>query len=110
MNIAFPLPWSNMTSILRMEAAPGGLALTTLPRTDGHGDEGVYLVTRFLPIRLPFNETITVWHEEAPANVPAGAEQGCVLARHDMWCCGLRFLTLDYELILEPAPTTATSS
>lgn len=109
MNIAFPLPLTNMTSILRMDAVKTsttkssegtrkasestnefldecGLSLSSVPRRDVSGDEGVYLVTPFLPIRLPINETIVV-------------ENGQNLrARHDMWFCGIKFLTLDYRI------------
>lgn len=104
MNIAFPFPGCNLTSILRLEplSADGvssGIILTTLSETDP-GDEGVYLVFGSFPVRVPINETITVWAPEMPGFPFYGAacrrEDVTVLARHDMWFLGFRFLTLDY--------------
>lgn len=107
MNIAFPLPLCNMTSVLRMDilctpekgnlvtevgsanssdAQQLSLMLSSVPRRDFSGDEGVYLVTPLLSIRLPINETIIV------------SNGGELTARHDMWFCGLKFLTLDYKI------------
>jgi hypothetical protein len=113
MNIAFPLPGGNMTSILRMDPWPDpaadGLALTTLP-PDGSagelGDQGVYFANRWLPVRLPFDETITVGTPARAAALgidgraaPRGAGEATVLARHDMWLFGVRFLSLSYWLV-----------
>jgi hypothetical protein len=91
MNIAFPLPWGNLTSVLRLDALgrDGGVRLTTLrpardrvvaqPARDARGDvrdrrhpgpeeagvrdgdQGVYLVTALGAVRLPMDETIEVW-------------------------------------------------
>lgn len=112
MNIAFPLPLSNMTSILRMDplaphidvsrladAGSGGLALTTKPSIAGvhRGDEGVYLATPLGALRLPFDETITVW--SAKHGGMADSKGASVLAEHTMWIFGVRFLVLDYFLI-----------
>src|SRR5262249_45465496 len=62
MNIAFPIPLGNLTSILRLAALdvggkPDGVLLTTLPAPGQPGDEGVYFANRLLPVRLPFDET-----------------------------------------------------
>ncbi len=105
MNIAFPLPGGNVTSILRLEAlgsgrAPKGVLLTTLPAPSGLGDEGVYFANRILPLRLPIDETIRVWPREA-AETPieaAGTGDVTVVARHDIWLFGIRLLTLDYAI------------
>ena len=105
MNIAFPLPLGNLTSILRLETLavggnPDGVLLTTLPAPGQPGDEGVYFANRLLPVRLPFDETIRVWP------VPLGGEDdrrarvgATVAARHDVWLFGIRFLTLHYSPI-----------
>lgn len=111
MNIAFPLPGGNLTSILRLEELPdAGLLLTTLPRsgrTDAVGDEGVYYATPLLPIRLPMNESILVRSAAAPGQAPLATELGRalgaerpadLLARHDMWLFGIPFLSLDYYI------------
>jgi hypothetical protein len=94
MNIAFPLPWSNMTSILRMDLRDdGGVSLTTLPRDEARdGDQGVYLVVSGRGLRLPLDETIDVW---------ANAD-GSLGAIHDMWIFGIRYLRLDYQLFRAP--------
>lgn len=107
MNIAFPLPGGNLTSILRLEAlpdraGPSGVLLTTFHAPDAIGDEGVYFANRILPLRLPIDETIRVWpagggDDRARTGEPATAG-ATVLARHDMWLCGLRCLTLHYAI------------
>lgn len=110
MNIAFPLPGGNLTSILRLEEIRGdggenGLLLTTLPTAKWVGDEGVYYVHRLGILRLPFNETISVW---APgmAGIPAELKEyqslaTTVLARHEVGLFGIKFLTLDYAISAE---------
>jgi hypothetical protein len=108
MNIAFPMPCGNMASILHLQATgsadaePQGIILSTLPDACAGGDQGVYFVNPLLPIRLPINETIRVWSVSmkdvpfAPSNQMEG--KATVLARHDMWLCGIKFLELDYEI------------
>jgi hypothetical protein len=95
MNIAFPLPFSNMTSILRLDHdAPHGqgLLLTSLAREQRPGgDQGVYLARPGLVLRLPLNETIRVWRPRE------GDDPAVVLrARHEMWLFGRTYLELDY--------------
>lgn len=100
MNIAFPLPGGNLTSILRLysyeQSGAPALALTSLPDDAGPGDEGVYFVWNLgrlqWPLRLPVNETIRVRQD-------TGAER--LLAEHVMWIFGVRCLILEYEM--EPA-------
>lgn len=99
MNIAFPLPFSNMSSILRLDPLDNGLILTTLSR-DNFGDQGVYWVFPWFPLRLPLNETIQVWSgtQKTPLNHHSQMDKVQVLARHDMWLFGLKFLTLEYYI------------
>lgn len=91
MNVAFPLPWANLTRLLRVDhdpARPGGLVLTSCSQgQDDRGDQGVYLATAVGGLRLPLNETIRVW-----------AEEGRVRARHRLWALGLPALLLEYEV------------
>ncbi|HEX8921557.1 MAG TPA: YndJ family transporter, partial [Pyrinomonadaceae bacterium] len=112
MNIAFPYPGGNVSSILHMRAlgeekgASRGVILSTLPGVHAGGDQGVYFANRLLPVRLPINETITVWavdKSDAPFNVPVTTANALVLARHEMWLFGIKFLELDYEIF--PAQT-----
>lgn len=90
MNIAFPLPFSNMTSVLRLDLrTDGGVTLTTLPRDEERdGDQGVYLVAAGRGLRLPLDETIDVWPNA----------DGSLEAIHDMWLFGIRYLRLEYQL------------
>ncbi len=109
MNIAFPLPGCNMTSVLRLDPyPPRGLALSTRPVDSAphDGDQGVYLATPLGALRLPLDEVIEVWDAASDPSwpvslgVPEGVEREAVkaLARHDMWCFGLRYLRLTYYL------------
>ncbi|MFN0069810.1 MAG: YndJ family protein [Limisphaerales bacterium] len=92
MNIAFPLPGMNLTSVLRFDHAPGGaVQLTSCPGAGRGEDEGVYLVGRNWRLRLPLQETIAV-RAGVEANGPA------CRAGHDMWLFGLRYLRLEYVM------------
>lgn len=87
MNIAFPLPFGNLASILRLKStANGGVILTTLPSA-GDGDQGVYFANSILPIRLPLNETIEVWRKG----------EG-LAAEHRLWLFGIHYLSLEYTV------------
>ena len=105
MNIAFPLPGGNMTSILRFDhdpSAAGAVVLSTHTSDGSCGDEGIYFVHRRTPVRLPIQEAIRVWPSaEAPPDFPADLRPrspfSCC-ARHDVWLCGFRCLTLWYRL------------
>ena len=96
MNIAFPLPGGNLSSILHLNAAKIsadglGVVLSTLPSAHQAGDQGVYYVNQLLPIRLPVDESITVW--------PVTSTEGIVLkAKHEMWVFGVNYLNLDYDI------------
>ncbi|TGN07940.1 YndJ family transporter [Leptospira ilyithenensis] len=91
MNIAFPLPYSNMTSVLHIEYSDftSGIQLTTIHSRHPLGDQGVYLVIAGFGIRLPLDETIEVWFDNG------------LKARHSMWFCGWLYLTLDYTMDLK---------
>lgn len=92
MNIAFPLPYSQMTSILCLRHGPDDtLVLTSWLAEPGTGHQGVYIVLNQKAIRLPINETIKVWKEP-------GSPKGRIEAKHDMWLFGMRFLTLEYRI------------
>lgn len=107
MNIAFPLPAGNLTSILRVDQHPtdsGGLVLSTLPRKGGRKDEGIYFANRLRPFRLPFNETITVWQngikqeDICSEKATEDMESTVIKARHDIWLFGIHFLAMDYRI------------
>jgi hypothetical protein len=107
MNIAFPLPFANLASILRMDPLDGGaICVTTIDRPGQPGDAGIWLVLRAgrwqLPVRLPMNESVSVWatgQPGLPAELAARAPADAVaMARHDLWLFGVRFLTLIYVI------------
>jgi len=106
MNIAFPLPFCQLTSILRLDLLPTeadspALSLSSLPMHN-QGDQGVYLVFKALSVRLPINETIQVWTPEQVSEWPAQIwPDTTVLAQHDMWICGLLCLRLYYTIYPE---------
>jgi hypothetical protein len=93
--IAFPLPFGNLTSLLRLETYEGnkgGLRLTSF--SSRGGDQGVYFANRLLPVRLPINETIEVYPEGViykghPQNFPLGE----IHAKHRRWLFGVQVLT-----------------
>lgn len=98
MNIAFPIPFGNLTSILHLENLhDGGLLLKSYSTRDG--DQGVYFVNRLVAIRLPINETIRVYSGETPYDgFPSNFAGADILAEHKMWIFGLHCLTLHYSI------------
>lgn len=100
--VAFPLPFSNFSGVLRFENLDGdGLLLTTYDgdgyegNETAYGDGGLYLVTPFAPVRLPLDERLSVWAAE---NAPEGLDEheADVVVRHEMYFFGRRFVTLVY--------------
>ncbi|ODR81076.1 hypothetical protein BG842_01855 [Haladaptatus sp. W1] len=92
-NIAVPLPWSNLSTVLHVRTLDGsvgdedgegtGIELTTRSET---GDEGLYLRTPLGPVALPMEQRFRV----AP-------EGDGIHAEHAMWVFGRRFLTIEYD-------------
>ncbi|MDP2344343.1 MAG: YndJ family protein [Deltaproteobacteria bacterium] len=91
LSVALPLPFCAMVSVLRFDDGerPGSLSVCSAP-VDGEGpsDEGVFIATRFGPLRLPINERIDVWVDD----------DGGVRALHVTHVLGLRCMTLSYAL------------
>lgn len=100
MNIAFPLPFGNLTSILRLELLQDdnqGVLLTSFSKRQQ--DQGVYFASSFLTIRLPIDETIKVYSTHSIyEDFPRDFAQGEIVAEHKMWLFGIHFLTLHYSI------------
>lgn len=88
MNIALPLPYANMTGILKLRNDKNNLIITSRLRNSARGDEGIYLHNRYFTMRLPLAETFTI-REKATATLTA---------HHQMWLFGVKFLEIDYEI------------
>lgn len=86
----FPLPLSCLVGVLRFEpASASGLVVTSAPRAgEGPAGEGVYLATALGLLRLPLNERIHVWVDDA----------GDLRAEHDLFVLGLRAFCLRYAI------------
>lgn len=92
LSAAFPLPFAALVAVLRFDdgAHEGGLLVTSAPRADeGPGDEGMFLLTPFGPLRLPLEERIEVWVDEA----------GALRAEHSTRLFGLICFRLHYRLV-----------
>jgi hypothetical protein len=107
MNIAFPLPGGQLSSILRMDRHGDSDSVSVSTRLGG--DCGIWLVLRIgrwrLPIRLPLSETIDVWAAGDPAAPPelrAWAAGYSTIARHDLWLFGIHYLSLEYGMRPRP--------
>lgn len=84
MNVAFPLPLGNLTSLLWARNLPeGGLVLSSFSAADR--PSGVFWVVGSRGWRLPINEEIEVFERD-----------GEIRARHRTWMLGLPCLTLHY--------------
>lgn len=88
MNIGLPLPYSNMTGILKLCNKSNDLIITSKLRRNGKGDEGIYLHTRFFTIRLPLAETFII--KERTDHI--------LEANHRMWIFGVKFLEINYKI------------
>lgn len=118
MNIAFPLPAGNLTSILRLIELPfaygNGVLLTSFSDVQKQGNQGVYFVILNFGIRLPINETIDVFAsaadcEDTPPKMPH-VNSETLFARHRMWLFGFPFLTLFYSIGLKEIVNSADNS
>ncbi|MBB4826135.1 hypothetical protein HNO89_003372 [Sporosarcina luteola] len=88
MNIALPLPCSNMTGILALMDTNEGLILTS-ERSSVTSDAGIYLIgKRGNRFRLPLEETFLVRVVEA----------GNLQASHKMKIFSVPFLTINYRI------------
>ena len=101
-NVAVPLPWANLSTVLRPDAlesrgdeASAGVRFTTR----GGGDGGLYLVTPVGAVALPMDQRFQVW----PVNQELGASRApttdaTLVATHEMWLFGRQFLTISYGI------------
>jgi hypothetical protein len=91
LSVALPLPFASLVAVLRFEdgSRPGSLFVTCAPpEHEGPDDEGLFLATRFGVVRLPLNERIDVFVDDA----------GGLRALHVTRILGFRCLTLSYRL------------
>ena len=90
-NIAAPLPFSNLSTVLNIKNFESGLELNTLPSTS---DGGIYLVTPIGSISLSLSQRFQVLPStfSPSSNLPPET----IIATHEMWVCGLKFLTISY--------------
>ncbi|MEE6209677.1 hypothetical protein U3A55_05870 [Salarchaeum sp. III] len=99
-NIAAPLPGGNLSTVLHLEsfatdsARGDGLRLTTR----APGDPGLYLVRDGTGFWLPMEQTFTVWPADATDAPDAPAGGAGVVATHEMWLLGGKFLTVTYGI------------
>ncbi|WP_286058491.1 YndJ family protein [Bacillus mojavensis] len=93
MNISLPLPFSNMTGVLKPYHHKENLILTSRRRKSGAGDEGIYLRTRIGTCPLPLSETFLI-------KAPCASR---LTAVHEMWLFGIQFLTVNYEITYCPS-------
>lgn len=114
MGIAFPMLRGALTSVLRLEALASsphpGILLQTTDNTE-IGDAGIWFVTPWLPLRLPFTEWIWVWgadSDQLPQTLRTQPAGTTAVAQHRLHMFGLRYLTLDYFIVPSLAPSDET--
>jgi hypothetical protein len=88
MNIALPLPFSNMTGILKPKAEDGCLILTSSDKQSDRGDEGIFLSTGTGTFKLPLAERFIIKEQ--------GRKRLC--AHHCMCCSAYGFSTFNIIL------------
>ncbi len=97
-NVATPLPWANLSTVLRPEAIRGdgdgdGVVFTTR----GGGDGGLFLVTPVGAFDLPMAQRFRVWPADSP-DAPRVQTDADLVATHEMWLFGRQFLTIRYGI------------
>lgn len=90
-NIAAPLPFSNLSTVLNIKNFESGIELNTMPST---GDGGIYLVTPMWSISLPLSQRFQVLPSASSPTMNSFSET--IIATHEMWVFGLKFLTISY--------------
>ncbi|MFW5939008.1 MAG: hypothetical protein ACOCSD_08640 [Halolamina sp.] len=92
-NIAVPIPWGGVDTVLRpenLERDDGGGTAIRLT-TEGEGDPGLYLRTPVGPLAVPGGQRFDVWAVD-------GEDEPRLRATHEMWLLGRTFLTVEYEI------------
>ncbi|MBD3858490.1 YndJ family protein [Bacillus sp. 28A-2] len=88
MNIALPLPYSQLTAILKpVNEQEDFLLKSTCPK-GSTGDEGLYLHTPFITMKLPMEESFHMKPETEKS----------LTAFHQMKLFGIPFLTIHYDI------------
>lgn len=98
-NVAVPLPWSNLSTVLRPETIRSstdadGVRFTTR----GPGDGGLYLVTPLGSFRLPMSQSFRVWPPGESGAPRAPVDDPTLVATHEMWLLERQFLTIRYGI------------
>jgi hypothetical protein len=107
-NIAVPLPGTNLSTVLHVDAleADGGDTGVTLTTNTG-SDSGLYLVTPLCAITLPMEQRFRVWPADASdpdaPDDPSTEQQASIVATHEMWLYNRKFLTIEYRGWLKEA-------
>lgn len=99
MNIALPLPGGALIGALRVVhgEAPGSVRVTSEPALAGdRGDEGIYLATRWLLLRLPMTECLDLRATSTP---------GELVARHAIRVFGRALVTFEYRMQRATSPS-----
>jgi hypothetical protein len=104
-NIAVPLPGTNLSTVLYVDALETdgdntGVTLTT----ETGGDSGLYLVTPLCAITLPMEQRFRVWPAdvsdpdapETPDDLST-RQQASIVATHEMWLYDRKILTIEYR-------------
>jgi hypothetical protein len=116
-NIAVPLPWANLSTVLYVDALNretdnGGATLTT----NIGDDSGLYLVTPLCVIKLPMEQRFRVWpadtsDPDAPdiqnTTENTSTQPTGIVAVHEMWLYDRKFLTIQYRGGIDPDATKA---
>lgn len=126
-NIAAPLPGSNLSTVLRISHLPltgrdgdrtgvgdrvkvaadganaGGDRTGVELRTRGRGDPGLYLVTPLGAFALPMDQRFRVWPADADGAPDPVDGRATLVATHEMCAFGRQFLTVEYAMWPESA-------
>lgn len=98
MSVAIPLPGGHLAGLLRLAVGPTSVTLTSR-RASPDDASGVWFVTRWLSLRLPFEETLRFWSATAP-DAPADDREWSdvtLVARHEQRLFGALVVEHAYQ-------------
>lgn len=95
MNIALPLPYSQLTAILKPFNEEQDFLLKSKCPKGSNGDEGLYLHTPFITMKLPMEES---FHMKPQT-------EDRLTAVHRMKLFGIPFLTIQYHIVSKSQST-----
>lgn len=97
-NVAVPLPGSNLSTVLRPDHLGAGDATGLELTTFAPGQPGLFAVTPAGAFRLPMHQRFRTYPTTSPAAPSTPVADADLVTTQEMWLCGRQFLTVTYGM------------